>query len=129
MKNPEKIGEFSAAVIELLALDIPVGTDILLSESTLKHIESRHTDICGDHKRLIADIIAAPSAVSYRAKDATVGFFKVLKSGDRLYLEVSVRASGKNEYFVRTMHSIEAERVEKRLKTGIILGIDNEKKP
>jgi len=120
----EIIGIFSSEVVATLKLDIPTGTEILLSVSTLEHIKTSHPDIIGDHRAIIADIITAPSGVSLRVKDCSIGFFKCFENGSQYYLELSVRSSSKGEYFVRTLHHIERGRLEKRVKNGKIILID-----
>lgn len=120
----EKVGEFSAEVIKILNLKIPVGTNILLSESTLEHIKTDHPEIIGDHRTIIADIITAPVGVSLRIKDGSIGFFKEYQSGEQYYLELSVRSSSVGEFFVRTLHHVETGRIEKRVKKGKIIRID-----
>ena len=120
----EKVGEFSAPVIAALNLDIAVGSSILLSESTLQHIKTDHSDISGDYIAIISDIIDKPTGVSFRFKDGTIGFFKEYETGIQFYLELSIRASGIGEFFVRTLHRIEVERVEKRMKKGEIFRLD-----
>ena len=120
----EKVGEFSAEVIKILNLDIPTGTNILLSESTLEHIKNDHPEIIGNHKTIISDIITAPTCVSIRVKDGSIGFFKEYEDGEQYYLELSVRSSSIGEFFVRTLHHVETGRIEKRVKKGKIIRLD-----
>jgi len=79
MKTVDKIGEFSSGIAEVLSMNIPAGTEILLSESTLAHIKNNHPEITGDHKSIIADIINAPMGVSKREKDSSIGFLRNMK--------------------------------------------------
>lgn len=44
-----KIGNFSARVIELLELDIPVGTPIYIADSNIEHMKSSHPE---DYKKI-----------------------------------------------------------------------------
>ena len=120
----EIIGHFGENVINALGLNIATGTEIILSEHTIKHIKDKHPEITGDCKRIIADIIAVPHGVSFRAKDSTIGFFKGCETGELFFLELSVRSSNIGEYFVRTLHFIETDRVEKRMKNGKIISLD-----
>gem|GEM_PF-2873083 len=129
MTNFDIVGCFSEEIIAKLGLNIEVGTEILLSMPTLEHIKKDHPEIIGDHKAIIADIIAAPLGVSRRKKDGSIGFFKDHENGIQYFLELSVRPSNIGEYFVRTLHHIQIERVEKRVKKGAILLLTNEKIP
>ena len=43
-----KIGNFSARIIELLELDIPVGTPIYIADSNIEHMKSSHPE---DYKK------------------------------------------------------------------------------
>ena len=38
----KKIGAFSAQIIEILELDIPVGTPIYIADSNIEHMKASH---------------------------------------------------------------------------------------
>jgi hypothetical protein len=120
----EKVGEFSEEVILALNLPIPVGTAVLLSQSTLEHIKKDHPEITGDHNAVIADIIAAPSGVSCRPKDGSVGFYKEHENGEQYYLELSIRPSSVGEFFVRTLHPIKTKRFNWYVKKSKVISVD-----
>jgi hypothetical protein len=120
----EVIGHFNREVIIALGLNIVEGTEIFLSPSTLLHIKNAHPEINDNHKHIISDIIENPSGVSYRTKDGTIGFYREFESGERYFLELSVRNSSIGEFFVRTLHFIEAERIQKRMRSGKIIRLD-----
>jgi hypothetical protein len=122
-----KVGEFTDEIIKLLSIDVPVGTEILLSERTLQHIKEEHPDVVGDLKAIITDIVTAPTAVSYRPKERSVGFFKEHGDGKQYFLDLPVRPTSKDEFFIRTLHLIEVNRYEKRVKKGKILTLDKSK--
>jgi hypothetical protein len=124
----EKIGELTNEIIKLLALDVPIGTEIFLSERTLQHIKEQHPDVVGNLRAIIIDIVAEPTAVSYRQKDRTIGFFKEHESGKQYFLDLPIRPTNKDEFFVRTLHYIETDRYEKRIKKGKIITLDKTKK-
>jgi hypothetical protein len=125
LKNKFKIiGYFNREVIIALGLNIVEGTKIFLSPSTLLHIKNAHPEINDNHEHIISDIITNPSCVSYRAKDGTIGFYKEFTYGGKYFLELSIRNSSIGEFFVRTLHFIESERVQKRIKSGKIIRLD-----
>jgi hypothetical protein len=124
----EKIGFFSAEVVKALALGIPAGTEILLSERTLQHIKTRHPDVGTDLQPLIASILTAPDGIARRS-DGSVAFYRKHEDGKEFYLDVAVRPSSKNEYFVRTMHFIKAKRFDWYIRRGVIKMLDKPEKP
>ena len=111
------VGEFTADVINLLQLDIAVGTKILLSEDTVSHIMSDHPDVA-QYLPHVQDIILRPQFVGFREKDNSIEFVKMFEKGKKICLILPVRPSSDTKYFVRTLHSIDINRFDKYLKKG-----------
>lgn len=61
--DKQKIGSFSQKVIELLQLDITVGTPIYIGSSNVEHIKSRHLYEYDKYFPYISDIISTPDYV------------------------------------------------------------------
>ena len=64
-----KIGNFSAHIIEILELDIPVGTPIYIADSNIKHMKTSHPDDFKKYGAELNNIIASPDYVGKNEKD------------------------------------------------------------
>jgi len=121
MKNPmyKKIGIFSRQVVETLNLDIPAGTEIVLSAESLVHINERHPD-SAEYIEEIAQIIAKPDYIGYSQRKNTVDFIRA----DRIRLCVPVRPSSDGIYFVRSLFKLHKGYFERLKQKNSILPVD-----
>jgi hypothetical protein len=115
----EKIGEFSAEVINALNLDIPVGTEIVLSIDSRSHIKESHPDV-EQYIGMIAEIIASPDYIGYNSRKSTVDFIRA----DRVRLCVPVRPSSDGIYFVRSLFKLHKRYFERLKRKNAIIPID-----
>ena len=119
-----KIGNFSARVIELLELDIPVGTPIYIADSNIEHMKSSHPE---DYKRYgteLNNIITNPDYVGKNAKDDSIEFTKeYCINGD--YVKVAVRVSTHNIYYARSLYVLNPNRVKNFIAKGTLKKLDN----
>jgi hypothetical protein len=125
LKSPKKIGEFSVAVVELLALDIPAGTEIYIGETNLQHMERRHPREYAKYYSRINKIIETPDFVGINPSDGSIEFIKSFGK----YVKVAVRIALDGEYYARSLYSISAKRVLDFVKDGKLFSLDKSKKP
>jgi hypothetical protein len=125
MTMPEKIGVFSAAVVEALALDIAAGTDIYVGETNKQHMLRRHPQEYAKYYSRINKIIETPDFVGINPSDGSVEFIKSFGK----YIKVAVRIANDGEYYVRSLYSITPKRLEEWVKDGKLLPLDKPKEP
>jgi hypothetical protein len=125
LTNPEKIGVFSAAVVELLALDVPAGTEIYIGETNLQHMRRRHPEEYSKYYPRINKIIETPDFVGINPSDGSIEFIKSFGK----HIKVAVRIANDGEYYVRSLYSITPKRLEEWVKDGKLLPLDKPKEP
>ena len=74
-----KIGNFSARVIELLELDIPVGTPIYIADSNIEHMKSSHPEDYKKYGSKISEIIVNPTYLARNEKKKSIEYIKEYK--------------------------------------------------
>ena len=118
-----KIGEFSATIIEILKLDIPVGTPIYIADSNIEHMRSSHPKDFQKYGNDIEEIIALPDYVGQNTKDDSIEFTKeYLQNGD--YVKVAVRVSLHNIYYARSLYILNPSRVKNFIAKGTLRKLD-----
>mgnify|MGYP004549211689 FL=1 len=119
-----KIGNFSARVIELLELDIPVGTPIYIADSNIEHMKSSHPEDYKKYGTELNNIITNPDYVGKNAKDDSIEFTKeYCINGD--YVKVAVRVSTHNIYYARSLYVLNPNRVKNFIAKGTLKKLDN----
>lgn len=118
MDKYEIVGSFSERVVSLLQLDVAAGTPILLSTETRRHFTDGHADAFGPYGHLIGKVITHADLCGVRPTDGTVEFVKLLPDNSALCLNLAVRPSSKQEYFVRTLHLCRIKRIEQYERRG-----------
>ena len=119
-----KIGNFSARVIELLELDIPVGTPIYIADSNIEHMKSSHPEDYKKYGTELNNIITNPDYVGKNAKDDSIEFTKeYCINGD--YVKVAVRVSIHNIYYARSLYMLNPNRVKNFIAKGTLKKLDN----
>ena len=115
MKVYERIGKFSAEVINVLSLDVAPGTPIYLSPSSREHILEQHYDDFIMYALNISDIVAKPEYIGLNP-DNSVAFVKNIRG---LLVGADVRITGDGLYhFVRTMHRRTQKKIDKLIAKG-----------
>ena len=119
-----KIGNFSARIIELLELDIPVGTPIYIADSNREHMKSSHPEDYKKYGTELNNIITNPDYVGKNAKDDSIEFTKeYCIHGD--YVKVAVRVSTRNIYYARSLYVLNPNRVKNFIAKGTLKKLDN----
>ncbi len=115
----KKIGIFSSHIIELLELEIPVGTPIYIADSNIEHMKSSHPKDFEKYGDELQNIIANPDYVGKNVKDDSIEFTKEYLIGTE-YVKVAVRVSASNIYYARSMYTLNPNRVKNFIKKGTL---------
>ncbi len=119
----KQIGCFSASVIDVLGLDIPVGTPIYMADSNVEHMMKSHPQDFERYGCEIENIIAFPDYVGKNSKDESIEFTKeYYVYGD--YVKVAVRVSSHNVFYARSMYVLNARRVRNFISKGTLKKLD-----
>ncbi len=119
----KKIGEFSAKIINILKLDIPVGTPIYIADSNIAHMAASHPDDFKKYGNEIESIIANPDYVGKNEKDNSIEFTKeYILYGD--FVKVAVRVSLQNIYYARSLYILNPKRVKNFISKGTLKKLD-----
>lgn len=114
-----EIGRFSQDIIELLNLNIPVGTPIYLGETNIQHMKTNHPDDYEKYGKDIQLIIAHPDYVGINRSDGSVEFVKEYQIGNE-YVKVAVRVSTTNNFFARSIYRLNQNRVHNFIAKGTL---------
>lgn len=119
----KKIGAFSAQIIEILELDIPVGTPIYIADSNIEHMKASHPHDFEKYGNELNNIIANPDYVGKNVKDDSIEFTKEYYI-DEEYVKVAVRVSTRNIYYARSMYVLNSKRVKNFIAKGTLKKLD-----
>jgi hypothetical protein len=114
MKSIEKIGEFSEEVINVLNLEIPVGTAIYIGESNLRHMKNTHPREFEKYYRRLPRILSDPDYVGINQSDGSIEIVKIFSK----YIKIAVRIANDGDYYIRSLYEVGKSRVESSLKNG-----------
>jgi hypothetical protein len=109
----EQVGEFTAAVVETLGLDIEIGTPIFVGESNRKHMKESHPKIYEKYGARITRIINEPDYVGKRSDD-TIEFIKMFG----MYIKIAVRVTVAGDFYARTIFHKDKKAAERLIKSG-----------
>jgi len=110
----EKVGEFSIDVVNALALDIPAGTAIYISESNRRHMKNRHPWEYEKYHSRLPKIFLAPDYAGINPSDGSIEVIKVFSKT----IKVAVRIAKDGDYYVRSIYEVGKSRVDNSLKSG-----------
>jgi hypothetical protein len=114
MKSPEKVGEFSAAVVELLALDVPAGTEIYVGETNRQHMATQHPQDYQKYYARIDKIVNYPDFVGINSADGSIELIKTFSK----YVKVAVRVANDEKFYARSLYEVGKSRVDNAVKRG-----------
>ena len=123
--DKQKIGSFSQKVIELLQLDITVGTPIYIGSSNVEHIKSRHPYEYDKYFPYVSDIISTPDYVGRNPSDKSISFVKFYQMGEE-YVRVAVRVTTNGTAFAKTLHLLSTANAEKYIEKGTLKILTND---
>lgn len=106
-----KIGELNSKIKTLLSLDSNDDENIYIGESNIEHIKNKHYDDYCKYMEHLPSIISNPDYVGTNPKDNSIEYVKEFMI-DNKYVKVAVRVSNSKKYFVRSMYTLNNNRVK-----------------
>lgn len=114
LKMPERakqVGKLSQRVIEVLGLTLSEGRSILLGESNIAHMVSRHPEDYALYGEYIPLILSMPDYVALNTKDESIEYVKEVQMDD-VYVKVAVRVSARGQLFARSVYRLNTNRAK-----------------
>lgn len=108
-----QVGEFSKTVVEILKLDVEVGTPIFIGESNRRHMEQSHPKDFKKYGSRLARVISAPDYVGVR-DDGTVEYIKAFG----VHIKIAVRVSKGGDYYARSLYHIDDKAAKHLVAVG-----------
>ncbi len=124
MMLKEQIGEFSSNVIQLLDLDIPIGTPIYIGKSNIAHIKSRHPYEYEKYFGDIEEIINTPDYIGKNPHDSSVLFIRLYEVCGE-YIRVAVKVNPYGTCYVKTLHLLSTCNAKRYIEKGTLKKLDN----
>jgi len=116
---PIKIGKLTQAIIVTLGLEMEPGQEILLGESNILHMQTRHPGDFACYGSFIPDILASPDYVGLNPKDTSIEYVKEFWEQDE-YVKVAVRVSLSGCLFVRSLYVLNKHKVKIFIRNGTL---------
>lgn len=113
----KKVGNFSSRIIQLLDLQIKVGTPIYIGETNIKHIKESHPEDYSTYYQHLSEIIAFPDYACINKKDKSIEFVKEFFPDQ---IKVAVRISTQGIFFVRSLYKLNERRVYNFIANNIL---------
>ena len=111
-ERAKQVGKLSQRVIELLGLTLSEGRSILLGESNIAHMVSRHPEDYALYGEYIPLILSMPDYVALNTKDESIEYVKEVQMDD-VYVKVAVRVSARGQLFARSVYRLNTNRAKK----------------
>ncbi len=115
----KQIGNFTSEIINLLNLDIPVGTPIYIGESNIEHIKSRHPYEYDKYFCDIEDIIREPDYIGQNPHDSSILFVRLYEVHGE-YIRVAVKISPYGNCYAKTLHLLSTCNAERYIEKGTL---------
>jgi hypothetical protein len=122
LKMPERakqVGKLSQRVIEVLGLTLSEGRSILLGESNIAHMVSRHPEDYALYGEYIPLILSMPDYVALNTKDESIEYVKEVQMDD-VYVKVAVRVSARGQLFARSVYRLNTNRAKNFIEKGTL---------
>jgi len=119
-----KIGEITAAVINLLGLSVAAGTPIFIGQSNIDHMINRHPADYEKYGSYIRDIISTPDYVGINPRDGSIEYIKDFFVDDD-YVKVAVRVSLSGTYFARSLFTRNRAKIDGFVANGTLKPLTN----
>lgn len=123
MEKTRRVGVLTKRVIELLELELPEGKDILLGDSNIGHMTTRHPEDFALYGEYIPDILREPDYVAQNKKDNSIEYVREVEI-DHVFVKVAVRVSTKGQLFARSVYRLNPNRVRSFIDKGNLKNID-----
>lgn len=118
-ERAKQVGKLSQRVIELLGLTLSEGRSILLGESNIAHIVSRHPEDYALYGEYIPLILSMPDYVALNTKDESIEYVKEVQMDD-VYVKVAVRVSARGQLFARSVYRLNTNRAKNFIEKGTL---------
>lgn len=122
LKMPERakqVGKLSQRVIEVLGLTLSEGRSILLGESNIAHMVSRHPEDYALYGEYIPLILSMLDYVALNTKDESIEYVKEVQMDD-VYVKVAVRVSARGQLFARSVYRLNTNRAKNFIEKGTL---------
>jgi len=117
--SPEKVGELTQAVIDALGLSMKAGQEILLGNTNILHMQTKHAGDYACYGGYIPAILAKPNYVGLNQKDTSIEYVKEFQEHGE-YVKVAVRVSLGGTLFARSLYALNRQKVVKYIKNGTL---------
>lgn len=118
-ERAQQVGKLSQRVIELLGLTLSEGRSILLGESNIAHMVSRHPEDYALYGEYIPLILSMPDYVALNTKDESIEYVKEVQMDD-IYVKVAVRVSARGQLFARSVYRLNTNRAKNFIEKGTL---------
>ena len=118
-ERAKQVGKLSQRVIELLGLTLSEGRSILLGESNIAHMVSRHPEDYALYGEYIPLILSMPDYVALNTKDESIEYIKEVQMDD-VYVKVAVRVSARGQLFARSVYRLNTNRAKNFIEKGTL---------
>lgn len=118
-ERAKQVGKLSQHVIELLGLTLSEGRSILLGESNIAHMVSRHPEDYALYGEYIPLILSMPDYVALNTKDESIEYVKEVQMDD-IYVKVAVRVSARGQLFARSVYRLNTNRAKNFIEKGTL---------
>ena len=118
-ERAKQAGKLSQRVIELLGLTLSEGRSILLGESNIAHMVSRHPEDYALYGEYIPLILSMPDYVALNTKDESIEYVKEVQMDD-VYVKVAVRVSARGQLFARSVYRLNTNRAKNFIEKGTL---------
>ena len=118
-ERAKQVGKLSQPVIELLGLTLSEGRSILLGESNIAHMVSRHPEDYALYGEYIPLILSMPDYVALNTKDESIEYVKEVQMDD-IYVKVAVRVSARGQLFARSVYRLNTNRAKNFIEKGTL---------
>ena len=119
LERAKQVGKLSQRVIELLGLTLSEGRCILLGESNIAHMVSRHPEDYALYGEYIPLILSMPDYVALNTKDESIEYVKEVQMDD-VYVKVAVRVSARGQLFARSVYRLNTNRAKNFIEKGTL---------
>ena len=118
-ERAKQVGKLSQRVIELLGLTLSEGRSILLGESNIAHMVSRHPEDYALYGEYIPLILSMPDYVALNTKEESIEYVKEVQMDD-IYVKVAVRVSARGQLFARSVYRLNTNRAKNFIEKGTL---------
>ena len=117
--HAKQVGILCQRVIDLLGLSMTEGQSILLGESNVAHMVSRHPADYAKYGQYIPAILSAPDYVGENPTDGSIEYVKDFQINGE-FVKVAVRLSGGGTLYARSLYVLNHNRVINFIQKGTL---------